>query len=144
MWLPKGCVGVRSIPSLHTEVLGEFRIGSKPIYFGNLGWIRDSEGVIVHRMCTSTTRCCTCGTKLLRRCLTHWCRGIEIFTTLRSATSYSSSMPMRGCNPRVRSTRIRHRSPVIVTALLLDGSWEILGCVGNNIFVICTEPQQNG
>jgi hypothetical protein len=48
-------------------VLREFRIGSKPIYFRNLNWIRDPEGVIVHHMCTSTTRCCTCGTKSLRR-----------------------------------------------------------------------------
>jgi hypothetical protein len=35
-------------------VLWEFRIGSKPIYFRNLGWIRDPEGVIVHHLCTST------------------------------------------------------------------------------------------
>jgi hypothetical protein len=65
---PKGCVGVRSTPPLHVVVLQEFRIRSKPIYFRNLGWVRDPEGVIVHRMCASTTRCCTCGTKSLRRC----------------------------------------------------------------------------
>jgi hypothetical protein len=47
-----------------------------------------------------------------------WCCGIEIFTTLRSATSSSSSMPVRGHNPRDRSTRVLHRSPLIVTALL--------------------------
>jgi hypothetical protein len=37
---PKGCVGARATPPLHDEVLQKFRIGSKPIYFRNLGWIR--------------------------------------------------------------------------------------------------------
>jgi hypothetical protein len=37
---PKGCVGARVTPSLHDEVLWEFWIGSKPIYFHNLGWIQ--------------------------------------------------------------------------------------------------------
>jgi hypothetical protein len=63
---PKGCIGARSTPSLHDEVLEEFRIGSKPIYFRNLGWIRDPEGVIVHRIGTSTMRYCTYDTKSLR------------------------------------------------------------------------------
>jgi hypothetical protein len=41
--------------------------------------------------------------------LSHWHRGVEIFTTLRSATSSSSSMLVRERNPRVRSTRVCHR-----------------------------------
>jgi hypothetical protein len=65
---PKGCIGARVTPPLYDEVLWEFWIGSKPIYFPNLSWIQDPEGVIVHHTCTSTMRCCTCGTKSLHRC----------------------------------------------------------------------------
>jgi hypothetical protein len=70
------------------------------------------------------------------------CRGIKIYTTLRSATSASSSTPVWGHNLHDRCTRVCHRSPVIITALLVDRSWEIWSCVGNNFFVICTETQQ--
>jgi hypothetical protein len=38
--LRMGCVGARATPTLHDEVLQKFWIGSKPIYFRNLGWIR--------------------------------------------------------------------------------------------------------
>jgi hypothetical protein len=99
---PKGYIGARATPSLHNEVLREFRIGSKAIYFHNLGLIRDPEGVNIRHMCTSTTRCCMRGTDSL-----HQCRGVKIFTTLRSATSSSSSMLVREHNLRVRSTTVR-------------------------------------
>jgi hypothetical protein len=44
--------------------------------------------------------------------LASWRRGVNFFTTLRSATSVLSSTPVRGRNPRDRSTRVCHRSPV--------------------------------
>jgi hypothetical protein len=40
---PKGCAGARATPSLHDKVLQEFWIGSKMIYFRNLGWTRLCE-----------------------------------------------------------------------------------------------------
>jgi hypothetical protein len=43
-------------PSLHDKVLQEFWIGSKLIYFRNLGWIRDPEGVIMHRVLCGVAR----------------------------------------------------------------------------------------
>jgi hypothetical protein len=103
---PKGCVGLRSSPSLHATVLREFRIRSKTDLLPQSRLDRrDRKKVIVHHMCTSTRRCCTCGAGLLSQ----WCRGVEIFTTLRSAMSASSSTPVWRRNPRVRSTRVRHR-----------------------------------
>jgi hypothetical protein len=125
-------------------VLREFQIGSKPIYFCNLGWIRDPEGVIVHRMRMSTTRCCTCGTKSLRRC----CRTGVVAS--RSSQPWGqlrllhrqhlceSVIPAFGLQGYVTEFLL------IVTSLLLDRSWAIQGCVSNNFFVICTEPQQHG
>jgi hypothetical protein len=101
---PKGCIGARATPSLHDEVLREFRIGSKAIYFHNLGWIQDPEGVNIRHMCMSTTRCCTHDTDSL-----HQCRGVKIFTTLRSATSSSSSMLVQERNLLVRSTTVHLR-----------------------------------
>jgi hypothetical protein len=53
----------------------------------------------------------------------------------------SSSTLMQGRNPRDRSTRVRHRSQLIVTTLLIDRSWAIRGCVSNIFFVISSEPQ---
>jgi hypothetical protein len=68
--------------------------------------------------------------------LSHHCRGMKIYTTLRSAMSASSSTHVWGRNPRDRSMRVHRGSPIIVTTLLLDRSWAIRGCVGNNFFVI--------
>jgi hypothetical protein len=42
MWLPKGYVGTRSAPLLHTVVLRDPGSDQKPIYFRNLGWIRQT------------------------------------------------------------------------------------------------------
>jgi hypothetical protein len=100
------------------------------------------EEVIVHHMCTSTQRCCTCGAKSFRRYYRTGVMTLRFFMTLRSATSASSSMPMQGHNPSNRSTRVCHRSPLNVIALLIDRSREIQGCVGNTNFVICIESQQ--
>jgi hypothetical protein len=52
----------------------------------------------------------------------HQIRCIRIFTTLRSATSASSSTLVRERNPHVRPTRVRHRSFNFI-ALLIDRSW---------------------
>jgi hypothetical protein len=132
---PKGCVGVRETPPLHDEVLREFRIGSKLIYFHNLGWIRDPEGVIVHRMCTSTTRCCMCGTQLLYRCChtgvvssrSSWPWGWP--RRLHRQHLCGSIIPVFGLQGYLT------KSLLIVTALLLDRSWAIRGCVGILLFV---------
>jgi hypothetical protein len=48
------------------------------------------------------------GAVALCRCLSHWYHGVKIFTTLRSATSSSSSTLVQERNPRDRSTRVRH------------------------------------
>jgi hypothetical protein len=103
------------------------------------------KGVIVHGTCMSTTRCCTCCTMSLCRCcrtsiMAPWCCGVQIFTTLRSATSSSSSTPVRRRNPRDRSMRVRHRSPLIVTTLLLDRSWAIRGYVANIFLLFVPNP----
>jgi hypothetical protein len=52
-----------------------------------------------------------CGTMSLRRCcrtgiVASWHCDVKIFTTLSSATSSSSSTPVRERNPRVRPTRV--------------------------------------
>jgi hypothetical protein len=111
---PKGCVGARATPLLHDKVLQEFQIGSKPIYFHNLGWIRIRKEswcavrvrVLRGGACAALCRCTDAVALALWRC------GIEIFTTLRSATLASSSTHVRGHNPRDRFTRVRHQSPV--------------------------------
>jgi hypothetical protein len=41
--------------------------------------------------------------------LSHWCHGVKIFTTLRSAKSSSSSMLVRERNPHVQSMRVHLR-----------------------------------
>jgi hypothetical protein len=74
----------------------------------------DPEGFMVRRMCASTMGYCTCGTMSVHRCchtgvMALWRCYVKIFTTLRSATSSSSSMLVRERNPRVRSTRVRIR-----------------------------------
>jgi hypothetical protein len=40
---PKGFIVARETPPLHDEVLWEFWIRSKSIYFHNLGWIHDPK-----------------------------------------------------------------------------------------------------
>jgi hypothetical protein len=84
-------------------VLWSFQIPSKAIYFHNLCWIEDSRGHRDHRTCVSTRRCYTCGTGVV---------ALSSTMTLRSATSASSSMPIRGRNPRIWSSRVCHRIPV--------------------------------
>jgi hypothetical protein len=132
----KGCVEARATPPLHDKVQREFRIGSKPIYFRNLDWIRDPEGVIVHHMCTSTTRCCTCNTKLLHRC----CHtGI---VALRSSWPWGRLRCLyrqclcRSVIPVFDLRGYITESPLIIIALLLDRSWAIQGCIGNNFLFL--------
>jgi hypothetical protein len=60
--------------------------------------------------------------------------------TLRSATTSSSSMLMQERNPRVRSRGYISESPLIVTTLLLDRSWAIQDCVGNNFLLFAPNP----
>jgi hypothetical protein len=91
---PKGCEGVESSPPLHAIVLQCFWIRSDAIYLYNLGWIGNSGGRLDHHTCVSTRRCCP---------LWHRSRCAEFFTTLRSATSATSSMLVRECNSRARS-----------------------------------------
>jgi hypothetical protein len=122
-------------------VLWEFRIGSKPFYFCNLGWIRDPKGVIVHRMCTSTMRRYSCGTKSLLRCFRI---GVLASRTLRPCgrlRRLHHQCMCEGVIPVFVLLGYIAESPLIITALLLDRSWAIRGCIGNNFFVICTEPQ---
>jgi hypothetical protein len=107
---PKGCVGARATPLLYDKVLQEFWIGSKPIYFRNLGgiWIRKESWCAVHVRVLRGGACaalCRCTAAVA---LAPWRCGVEIFTTLRSATSASSSTHVRRCNPRDRFTRVRH------------------------------------
>jgi hypothetical protein len=140
----KGCVGARVTPPLHVKVLRKFRIVSKPIYFSNLGLIRDPKGVIVHRMCMCTMRCCTCGTKSSHR---YCCTGV---VASRSTWPWGRlhwlhhQCLCRGVIPVFGLWWYITESLLIFTTLLLDRSSAIQGCVGNNFFVICTEPQQLG
>jgi hypothetical protein len=93
-------------------------------------------------MCMSTTRCWTCYTKSLRRC----CRtGVVASRSsrpwgqlhrLHRQCLCGSIIPAIGLWGYVSDLQL------IVTTLLLDRSWAIQGCVSNNFFVICTEPQQ--
>jgi hypothetical protein len=135
---PKGCVWARSNPPLHAVVLGEFRIRSKTDLLLQSRLDRRDRKKSLFTVCVWVLG----GATLVAPVLSYWRRGVEIYTTLRSATSASSSTPVQGRNPHDWSTRVRHRSPVIVTVLLPDRSWAIRGCVGNIFFVICTKPQQ--
>jgi hypothetical protein len=85
-------------------------------------------------MCTKLRRCPLSGTRSLCRC----CRNIKFYTTLRLASSASSSTPVWGRNPLVWSTRVRHRSPANLTSLLVDRSFQ--GCIGNNFLLFAPNP----
>jgi hypothetical protein len=100
---PEGLHGLEITPPLHVVVLWSFRILSNTIYFCNLSWIRDSGGHRDHRMCAITRRCCSCGTRVIAP---------RSSMTLRSAMSASSSTPVQGHNPRVRSSRVCRRTSV--------------------------------
>jgi hypothetical protein len=136
---PKGCVGARVTPSLQAEVMPEFWIGSKPIYFRNLDWIRDPEGVIVHYMYTSTTRCYTCGTRSLRQYFrtsvmasrSSWPWGR--LRRLHRQHLCGSVIPMFGLQGYVS------KSLLIITTLLLY-TCAIRGCVGNKILLFGPNP----
>jgi hypothetical protein len=99
---PKGCVGSRTTPPLHAVVLQEFWIWSKLIYFHNLGQIRDPEVIVNHRTCTSTMRCCTCGTGVVAPDL----HDLEV------GYSASSLTLVRENNPHIWSTGVCHLIPV--------------------------------
>jgi hypothetical protein len=139
VWLPKGYVVLRATPPLHDEVLQEFWIGAKPIYFRNLGWIRDPEGVIMHITCTSTMRCYTCGTKSLRQCvaLVSWHQDLHMLHHVHHQRLCGSIIPAFGLRGYIS------KSPIIVIALLLDRSWAMQGCVGNIFLLFAPNPNNS-
>jgi hypothetical protein len=83
--------------------------------------------------------CCTCGARSLRR----YCRtGVVASRSSRPwgrLRRLHHQRPVRGRNPRDRSTR----GCVIVTTLLLDWSWAIWGCVGNNFLLFTLNPNKS-
>jgi hypothetical protein len=80
-------------------------------------WIRKESwwavrvGVLWRTPCVAVC-CCAGAIALASWREASWRCYVKIFTTLRLATSSSSSTLVRERNPRDRYTRIRHRSPV--------------------------------
>jgi hypothetical protein len=100
-----------STPPLHVVVLRKFRIWSRSIYFHNLGWIGETGRSHRSSYVYKTSKVLHLWHRVVAPVLSHWCRNIKFFMTLWSASSASSSTPVRGRNPRVWSTRVRPRSP---------------------------------
>jgi hypothetical protein len=131
---PKFCVGARTTKPLHAVVLREFWIWSKPIYFHNLGWIRDSKVVIIHRMCT-----------IPRKVVPFEAPGHYdgVFATSSSTRPWGQlhhQTLARERNPHIRSMRDVTDLQLIVIALLIDRSRAIQGCVHNNFFLLASNP----
>jgi hypothetical protein len=137
MWLPEGLR--RSKVDLHRctpSCCGNSGYDPKPIYFCNIGFIGET-GISHHSpFVYKYSEVLHLWHWVVAPVLSHHCHGMKIYMTLRSATSTSSSTHVWGHNPRDRSTRVHPGSTIIVTTLLLDRSWAIQGCVGNNFFVI--------
>jgi hypothetical protein len=140
VWLPEGLRMSEGDSTATQWSAAGIPGGSKPIYFCNLGWIRDPEGVIVHNMCMSTTRCCTFGTKSLCRC----CRTGVVES--RSSQPWGRLHHLYRqclCGSIIPAFGLRgyiSESMLIITMLLLDRSWEIRGCIGNKSLLFAPNP----
>jgi hypothetical protein len=108
MWLPEGLHRSEVISTCTPSCCGNPGSDPKPIYFRNLDWIGETGrshrspymyvySKVLHLWC-----------RVVAPVSSHRCRGVEIFTTLRSAMSASSSTHVREGNPHNRSTRIHH------------------------------------
>jgi hypothetical protein len=110
VWLPEGLRRSEVNSMLHTVVLRKFRIRSKLIYFHNLDRDLRSGGRHHSLYVYKTSEVLHSWRRVVAPVLSLWCHNIKFYMTLRLASSVSSSIPMRGCNPHVQSTRVRHRS----------------------------------
>jgi hypothetical protein len=107
----------------------------KSNYFHNLGWIGETGRSHRSSYVYEYSEMQHLWRRVVAPVLSHRYRGVEIYTTLRLATSASSSTPVRERNPMIDLRGVHHRSHIIVTTLLLDRSWAIRGCIGNNILL---------
>jgi hypothetical protein len=96
-WPPEGLRRRRESPSLHAVVLWSFRIPIQSRLFPHLGWKRGFRSHRGRRTCASTQRCRSCDTGVVAP---------RSSSTLRLATSSSSSTLVREHNPRVLSNEV--------------------------------------
>jgi hypothetical protein len=139
---PKGCVGARTTLPLHAVVLREFWIWSKMIFLRNLGWIGETERSHHSSYVYKNTRCYTCGTKSLRQC---YDTGVVISSSTWPWGRLRWLHHQRLCGGIILAFGLQGyvtESPAnrfsITNRYILGNS----GCIANNFFVICIEPQQ--